>query len=136
MCTTQRASTGLIVESARTRQREVLDVIYRLGEASVADVQRQLKDDVSYSAVRSVLRALEEKALIRHRARDLKYVYSPAVPKGRASRSELQRVLRTYYEDDPAALLAALLDLASSPRYDVDYAALKRLVERARRKSR
>lgn len=121
------------MESVRTRQREVLDVVYRLGEASVADVQRKLKDDVSYSAVRSVLRALEDKALIRHRARDLKYVYSPAVPKGRASRNELQRVLRTYFDDDPEALLAALLDLTSSPRYDVDYAALKRRIDQARR---
>ncbi len=124
---------GAIVETVRTRQREVLDVVYRLGEASAADVQRRLKDDVSYSAVRSVLRALEEKGLVRHRARDLRYVYSPAVPRGRASRAELQRVLRTYFDDDPEALLAALLDLTSAARYDVDYAALKRAVERARR---
>lgn len=122
------------MEAVRTRQREVLDVVYRLGEGSAADVQRKLKDDVSYSAVRSVLRALEEKGLVRHRARDLRYVYSPAVPRRRASRAELQRVLRTYFDDDPEALLEALLDLSSSPRYDVDYAALKRLVERARQK--
>jgi len=120
----------------RTRQREVLDIVYRLGQASAADVQRRLSDDVSYSAVRSVLRALEEKGLIRHRARDLRYVYSPSVPRSRASRSELQRVLRTYFDDDPEALLEALLDLTSSPRYDVDYTSLKRRVERARRDTR
>lgn len=121
------------MENARTRQHEVLDIVYRLGEASAADVQRKLKDDVSYSAVRSVLRALEDKDLIRHRARDMRYVYSPVVSRRRASRAELQRVLRTYFDDDPDALLEALLNLTSSPRYDVDYAALKRAVERARR---
>lgn len=131
----QQGTTGAIVETVRTRQREVLDVIYLLGEASVADVQRKLKDDVSYSAVRSVLRALEAKGLIRHRARDLRYVYSPAVPRRRASRAELQRVLRTYFDDDPETLLEVLLDLTSSTRYDLDYAALKRLVEQARREA-
>ena len=121
-------------EALRTRQREVLDVVYRLGEASAADVQRRLREDVSYSAVRSVLRALEEKGLIRHRARDLKYVYSPIVPRTRAARAELQRLLRNYFADDPEMLLEVLLDLTSSRRYDVNYAALKRLVEQARRK--
>lgn len=125
--------TGTTREALRTRQREVLDIVYRLGEASAADVQRKLKDDVSYSAVRSVLRALEEKGLIRHRARDMRYAYLPVVPRGRASRVELQRVLRTFFDDDPEALLKALLDLTSNTRYDVDYPALKRLVERARR---
>lgn len=128
--------TGTTREALRTRQREVLDIVYRLGEASAADVQRRLKDDVSYSAVRSVLRALEEKGLIRHRARDMRYVYLPIVPRSRASRAELQRVLRTFFDDDPEALLKVLLDLTSSTRYDVDYPALKRLVERARRESR
>lgn len=127
--------TGSTREALRTRQREVLDVVYRLGEASAADVQRKLKDDVSYSAVRSVLRALEQKGLIKHRARDMRYVYSPAVPRTRAARAELQRVLRTYFDDDPEALLEALLDLASSSRYDIDYRSLKRLVEGARQKA-
>jgi predicted transcriptional regulator len=135
MCTFERAMTGTTRDTLRTRQREVLDVIYRLGEASAGDVQRQLKEDVSYSAVRSVLRALEGKGLIKHRARDFRYVYSPVISRTRAARSELKRVLRSYFDDDPERLLEALLDVSSSRRYDVSYAALKRLVERARRNS-
>ena len=122
-------------DTVRTRQREVLDVVYRLGEASAADVQRRLKDDVSYSAVRSALRVLVNKGLVRHRARDFKYVYSPIVPRTRAARAELQRVLRSYFDDDPEALLATLLDVTASRRYDVDYTALKRLVEQERKRS-
>lgn len=84
----------------RTRQRQVLDAIYRLGEASAADVRREVGVDISYSAVRSVLRCLEEKNLVRHRERDLRYVYSPVVPRSRAARSALAYVVKTYFGGD------------------------------------
>jgi predicted transcriptional regulator len=120
----------------RTRQRQVLDIVYRLGKASAADVQRALKEDVSYSAVRSVLRTLEEKGLVKHRDEDLKYVYSPVVPKSRASRSALSHVIRTFFDDDPAHAMKALLDVSHSRGYDVDYSALKRMIDQARREGR
>jgi len=120
----------------RTRQRQVLDIVYRLGKASAADVQRALKEDVSYSAVRSVLRTLEEKGLVKHRDEDLKYVYSPVVPKSRASRSALSHVIRTFFDDDPAHAMKALLDVSHSRGYDVDYSALKRMIDRARKEGR
>lgn len=123
-------------EVVRTRQRQVLDIVYRLGEVSAADVQRALKDDTSYSAVRSVLRTLEEKGLVKHREKDLKYVYSPVVPKSRASRSALSHVIRTFFDDDPAHAMKALLDVSHSRGYDVDYSALKRMIDQARREGR
>jgi predicted transcriptional regulator len=123
-------------EVVRTRQRQVLDIVYRLGKASAADVQRALKEDVSYSAVRSVLRTLEEKGLVKHRDEDLKYVYSPVVPKSRASRSALSHVIRTFFDDDPAHAMKALLDVSHSRGYDVDYSALKRMIDQARREGR
>lgn len=123
-------------EVVRTRQRQVLDIVYRLGEVSAADVQRALREDISYSAVRSVLRSLEEKGLVKHREKDLKYVYSPVVPKSRASRSALSHVIRTFFDDDPAHAMKALLDVSHSRGHDVDYAALKRLIDQARREGR
>lgn len=123
-------------EVVRTRQRQVLDIVYRLGEVSAADVQRALKEDISYSAVRSVLRTLEEKGLVKHREKDLKYVYSPVVPKSRASRSALSHVIRTFFDDDPAHAMKALLDVSHSRGYDVDYSALKRMIDRARKEGR
>lgn len=120
----------------RTRQRQVLDIVYRLGEVSAADVQRALKEDISYSAVRSVLRTLEEKGLVKHREKDLKYVYSPVVPKSRASRSALSHVIRTFFDDDPAHAMKALLDVSHSRGYDVDYSALKRMIDQARKEGR
>lgn len=123
-------------EVVRTRQRQVLDIVYRLGEVSAADVQRALKEDISYSAVRSVLRTLEEKGLVKHREKDLKYVYSPVVPKSRASRSALSHIIRTFFDDDPAHAMKALLDVSHSRGYDVDYSALKRMIDRARKEGR
>ncbi len=123
-------------EVVRTRQRQVLDIVYRLGEVSAADVQRALKEDISYSAVRSVLRTLEEKGLVKHREKDLKYVYSPVVPKSRASRSALSHVIRTFFDDDPAHAMKALLDVSHSRGYDVDYSALKRMIDQARKEGR
>lgn len=123
-------------EVVRTRQRQVLDIVYRLGEVSAADVQRALKEDISYSAVRSVLRTLEEKGFVKHREKDLKYVYSPVVPKSRASRSALSHVIRTFFDDDPAHAMKALLDVSHSRGYDVDYSALKRMIDQARREGR
>lgn len=122
-------------EAVRTRQRQVLDIVYRLGEASAGDVQRQLTEDLSYSAVRSVLRSLEEKELVKHRERDMKYVYSPVVPRSRASRAALSHVLKTFFDDDPVHAMKALLDVTKNRR-DVDYAELRRLIERARKEGR
>lgn len=121
-------------QAVKTRQRQVLDILYRLGEASVADVQRELREDVSYSAVRSVLRALEEKGLVKHRERDLRYVYSPVVGRSRASRSALSHLVRTFFDDDPAEAMKALLDVSRGR--DLDYAALKRMIDRARKEGR
>lgn len=123
------------VDTVRTRQREVLDVVYRLGEASVADVRRELTEDLGYSAVRSALHALERKDLVKHREKDLRYVYAPVVPNSRASRVAMKRLLEIYFENDPARALKALLDVVRHRR-TVDYRAMKRMLEAARKRSR
>jgi len=117
----------------RTRQQEVLEILYRLGEASVADVRRELAEDLDYSAVRSALNALEAKELVKHRERNLRYVYSPVVPRSRASRAAVRRLLVTYFDDDPVPALKALLEIIRKRRA-VDYAAMRRLVDEARKK--
>lgn len=122
-------------QAIRTRQRQVLDTLYRLGEGSVADVRREMPEDLSYSAVRSVLRELEEKDLVKHREKELRYLYSPVVARSRASRAALSHMLKTFFDDDPAHAMKALLDVTKH-RKNVDFAELKRLVERARREGR
>lgn len=118
------------------RSREVLDIIYRRGEVSAADIQEEIPDLPSYSAVRSILRALEEKGLIDHREEGLRYVYSPTVPKGDASRTALRRVLDTFFGGQPEHALKAILELSRDGGYDVDFDDLERLIDEAREDGR
>ena len=122
------------VDIVRTRQREVLDVVYRLGEASVADVRRELAEDLGYSAVRSALHALEQKDLVKHREKDLRYFYAPVVPRSRAAHTATRHLLTTYFDEDPVRALKALLDVVRHRR-TVDYTAMKRMLETARKRA-
>lgn len=114
----------------------MLDVIYRLGEASAADIQREVPEIPSYSAVRSILRALEQKRLVEHREKGMRYVYSPTVPKRRASRSALAHMLDTFFDGSPEHAMKALLDVSRDGGYEVDYEALERMIEDAREEGR
>ena len=118
------------------RSREVLDVIYRRGEVSAADIQEEVPDLPSYSAVRSILRALEDKGLVAHRQDGARYVYFPTVTRDEASRSALARVLDTFFGGSPEHALAAMLQLSRDGGYELDYDDLERLIEQARKEGR
>lgn len=100
-----------------------MDAVYRLGEASVADVREQIPDAPSYSAVRALMGVLEDKGELTHVRVGPRYVYSPTTPRDEASASALRRVLTTFFEGSPTRAMAALMDLAD----DVSEAELKRL---------
>src|SRR5579862_8803547 len=80
------------------RERQVLDALYRAKSATCAEVQKTMTDPPSYSAVRTFLRILEEKQLVRHEQDGTRYVYIPTVERKRASRSALRHVLNTFFE--------------------------------------
>jgi BlaI family transcriptional regulator, penicillinase repressor len=87
-----------------------MDVVHARGEAAAADVHAALPDAPSYSAVRALLRILEEKGFLKHREDGPRYVYAPTEPHGRASRSALQRVVETFFDGSLANAVAALAD--------------------------
>jgi predicted transcriptional regulator len=87
-----------------------MEVIYRLGEASAQEVLERLPDPPSYSAVRALLRILEEKGQLRHRQDGPRYLYQPVVSRERASRSALESLLRNFFGGSRERLVAALLD--------------------------
>lgn len=118
------------------RSRQVLNVIYRLGEVSAADILRELPDLPSYSAVRSILRALEEKGLVRHREKGLRYVYTATVSKRTASRSALRDLLDTFFDGSPLPAMQTLIEVSRDAGRDVDYRELKRLIDDARKEGR
>ena len=98
-----------VKQTLSRREREVMDVLYRRGEATVAEVMDELKDPPSYSAVRSIFRVLTEKGHIVHRADGPRYVYSPAVGAERASQAALDHVVNTFFDGSAERALAALL---------------------------
>lgn len=118
------------------RERQIMDVIYQLGEACVSDVMERLPDPPSYSAVRALMRVLEEKSLVRHRQDGPRYVYSPTVSPDKARQSALQQMLTTFFEGSTERAVAALLDLDSSNLSEDELDRLARLIERAREEGR
>ena len=92
------------------REREIMELVYRLGSATAAQVAAGLLDPPSYSAVRSMLSILEGKGHLRHETRENRYVYSPSVPRDRARRRALQDLVRTFFDGRPKDVAAALID--------------------------
>jgi predicted transcriptional regulator len=118
------------------REREIMDVIYRAGRATAADVLEQLADPPSYSAVRALLRVLEEKGHIRHEEDGPRYVFLPRVPRERARQSALRQILNTFFDGSTEQAVAALLDMSSTRLSDEDFDRLTTLIEDARKEGR
>src|SRR3954469_15051278 len=118
------------------RERQILDAIYQLGEASVADVLADLPDPPSYSAVRTMIRMLEKKGLLRHRQSGTKYVYRPTHSHESASRSALTHVLQTFFGGSATDAVAAILDVSASKLTPNDLERLEQLIEQARKEGK
>jgi predicted transcriptional regulator len=114
------------------RSREVMDVIYRHGEATAGEIHDEIPDFPSYSAVRSILGVLERKGLIRHRQDGPRYVYSATVPRREASLERLRRVVDTFFGGSPGNALKAILELDRDGDGALDYEEIERLVRQAR----
>ncbi|RYD64188.1 MAG: BlaI/MecI/CopY family transcriptional regulator [Verrucomicrobiaceae bacterium] len=106
------------------RERQIMDVIYARGEATAADVNAALPNPPSYSAVRALLRILEEKGVLQHREDGPRYIYLPVIPREKASRSALKGVVQTFFAGSLADAVAAFVDAESE---DVSPEELKRL---------
>lgn len=117
------------------RERQIMDVVYRLGEASVADVQEGIPDAPSYSAVRALMGVLEDKGELTHRRVGPRYVYSPTTPADEASASALERLLRTFFDGSPTKAMAALVDLSEDLPED-ELRELEKMIRDARREGR
>ncbi len=115
------------------RERQIMDSIYRRGQATVAEVLEDMPDPPSYSAVRAMLRVLEEKGHLRHDQQGPRYVFLPTVPRDQARRSALQQLVRTFFDGSTEQTVAALLDLSDTRLSDDELDRLSRLIKRARK---
>jgi len=117
------------------RERQIMDAVFTLGKASVAEVRRELPDPPSYSAVRAILGILEDKGLLRHERDGLRYLYRPTVARGVAQQSALKHLVRTFFDGSPERAAAALLAMSDSLAA-ADVKRLTQLIERAEAEGR
>ena len=123
-------------ETLSRRERQVMDILFRRGEATVADVMGDLPDPPTYSAVRSVLRILVEKDLVTHREDGPRYVYLPAVSPNRARDEALSHVVRTFFDGSTEQAMTALLRMSDTRIPDAGIERLQELVKKARNSGR
>jgi predicted transcriptional regulator len=116
------------------RERQIMEIVYRKGSATAGEVLEEMADAPSYSAVRALLRVLEGKGHLRHRQDGPRYVYSATVPRERARRSALNRVVGTFFGGSVTDAVAALLELEPERLDEEELARLSALVAEAQRK--
>lgn len=118
------------------RERQLVETVYRLGEASVAQVLAEIPDPPSYSSVRAMLSTLVEKKILRQRQEGKRYLYRPATSRETARKSAFHQLLRTFFWGEPTAALATLLDLSAGQLTSDDLDRMKALIEKTRQENR
>lgn len=122
--------------SLSRRERQIMDILYARGEASAAEVQAELPQAPSYSAVRAMLRVLEEKGHVRHRAEGQRYIFVPVVERKDARKSALKHLVDTFFDGSAEQTVATLLDLSDEELSEEQLDRLSRLIESAREEGR
>ena len=118
------------------RERQIMDIIYELKEATAAQVHERLPNPPSYSAVRALLKVLENKGHLSHTQDGPRYVFSPTVSRETARQSALRHLQKTFFNGSTEEVMAALLDISEDDLSEADYRRLKALIEKARREGR
>ncbi len=118
------------------RERQIMNVIYARGSATVQDVVGEIPDPPSYSAVRAMLRVLEEKGHLLHREEGPRYVYLPVVPRDQARQSALRQLVGTFFDGSAEQAAAALLDMSGSDLSNEELDRLADAIETARKEGR
>ena len=113
------------------RERQVMDILYRLGSAAAADVMRELTGNPSDSTVRTLLRILEEKGHVKHEEQGLRYVYSPKVPRNAVRQSALKHLIDTFFDGSTEKVVAALIGPEGSRVSREELRRIARLIKKA-----
>lgn len=118
------------------RERQIMDVLYRLEKATAADIHAAIPDPPTYSAVRAMLRVLEEKGHIRHQTQDMRYVFMPVIGREKARKHAVRHLLDTFFEGSPEQAVATLLDVSADELSQEDFDRLANLIDKARKEGR
>ena len=118
------------------RERQIMDAVFRLREASVNDVLAEIPDPPSYSAIRKMINVLEEKGLLVHRRDGTKYIYRPTTSKQTASRSAVKHLLSTFFSGTATDAVNTILDVSSANMTDEDFDHLRQMIDNARNRGK
>jgi predicted transcriptional regulator len=115
------------------RERQIMDIIFRLGEASVADVLNNLPDPPGYNSIRVILGILENKGHLLHRKQGQRFIYYPVLRQETVKRTALKHLLATFFEGSPANILSTLLDVRSEKLTPSELDELSEMIDKAKR---
>ena len=115
------------------RERQIMDILYKLGSGSVSDVREALPDPPSYSSVRALLGILKDKGYVSYKKQGRGYMYKPKVSRSDASRTMLKHVVQTFFDDSIENVVATLMNISGEDLSDEEYDRLKRLIEQKRK---
>jgi len=118
------------------RERQIMDVLHARGQATAAEVLAALPNPPSYSAVRALLRILEEKGHIKHHRDGARYIYLPRVSREAASKSALRRVVSTFFQGSVTQAMAALLESSDAEISDSELEKLQQIIKQAKKEGR
>jgi BlaI family penicillinase repressor len=122
--------------SLSRRERQIMDILYQRGKSSASEIRAALPAAPGYSAVRAMLRILEEKGHVSHQAEGLKYVYLPTVARDNAKRSAVKHLVDTFFTDAPDQVVAALLDVSATRLSNADLDRMAKMIEAARKEGK
>ena len=118
------------------RERQIMEILYQRGRASATEVREAMEGAPGYSAVRAMLRVLEEKGHVKHQEEGLKYVYIPTLAREKAKRSAVKHLLDTFFGGSPEQAVAALLDVSATRLTGEELDRMSQMIEQARREGK
>ena len=118
------------------RERQIMNILYQRGRVSASEVREAMDDAPSYSAVRALLRVLEDKGHVQHRAEGLRYVYVPTVGREKAKRAAVKHVIDTFFAGAPEQIVAALLDVSSPELTRAELDRMAAMIDQARKEGK
>lgn len=118
------------------RERQIMDIVYELERASVAQVLERIPNPPSYSSVRALLRVLEEKGHLKHKQEGPRYIYFPTLSREEARRNALKHIMKTFFDNSTEDVVSALLNISEEKLSEMDYKRLSELIRKARKEGR
>lgn len=118
------------------RERQIMDIIYQKGEATVAEVRKLLPDPPSYSSVRALMSVLKKKGYLKHKELGRRYIYYPTVALDRVKSSALKHLMETFFDDSAERVMAALLNIRGADLSEKELERMARLIEEAKKEGK